>query len=209
MSWVFAGQGRWARAPGGRRWSSLATVERPRTVQPRRSQLTADTFNALPGPQPTTVSHDGGAPTDHARVCLAVPPPSSATLPMPSEQATTAGTWRRCLSPQLGKLGFSGRNYHAELRRNCAPSHATRGRLPAVPHESPQVLAREWHVSCPRHTRTIGSGVLDVCASGDERQPRRRVRRPIRRACVSRYPHRPQPRCRGSRGSAKAAPSDP
>lgn len=34
-----------------------------------------------PKPQPTIVSHDGGAPTDHARVCLAVPPTVSATLP--------------------------------------------------------------------------------------------------------------------------------
>jgi hypothetical protein len=35
VSWVFAGQGRWDRTPGGRRWSSLATVERPRTAQGR------------------------------------------------------------------------------------------------------------------------------------------------------------------------------
>ncbi len=32
---VFAAQKRWARAPGGRRWSSLATVERRRTAQGR------------------------------------------------------------------------------------------------------------------------------------------------------------------------------
>lgn len=32
---VFAGQGLWARAPGGRRWSSLATVEQRRTAQGR------------------------------------------------------------------------------------------------------------------------------------------------------------------------------
>jgi hypothetical protein len=32
---IFAAQGRWARAPGGRHWSSLATVERPRTAQRR------------------------------------------------------------------------------------------------------------------------------------------------------------------------------
>ncbi|MGW2444973.1 DUF5958 family protein [Streptomyces sp. NPDC001675] len=37
MSWVFPAQERWARAPGGRRWSSLATVERPRTAQGRPS----------------------------------------------------------------------------------------------------------------------------------------------------------------------------
>lgn len=37
VSWVFAGQVRWARAPSGRRWSSLATVERPRTAQRRPS----------------------------------------------------------------------------------------------------------------------------------------------------------------------------
>jgi hypothetical protein len=37
VSWVFAGQGRWVRVPGGRRWSSLATVERPRTAQGRPS----------------------------------------------------------------------------------------------------------------------------------------------------------------------------
>ncbi len=34
-----------------------------------------------------------------------------------------------------------------------------------------------------------------VCASADESQPRRRVRRPIRCACVSLQPRRPQPRC--------------
>ncbi len=37
VSWVFAGQGWWGRAPGGRRWSSLATVEHPRTAQRRPS----------------------------------------------------------------------------------------------------------------------------------------------------------------------------
>lgn len=35
VRWVFAGQERWARSPGGRRLSSLATVERPRTAQGR------------------------------------------------------------------------------------------------------------------------------------------------------------------------------
>lgn len=35
VSRVFAGQGRWTRAPGGRRWSPLATVERRRTAQGR------------------------------------------------------------------------------------------------------------------------------------------------------------------------------
>lgn len=33
VSWVFAGRGWWARAPGGRCWSSLATGERPWTAR--------------------------------------------------------------------------------------------------------------------------------------------------------------------------------
>lgn len=37
VSWVFAAQEWWTRAAGGRRWSSLATVERPRTAQGRPS----------------------------------------------------------------------------------------------------------------------------------------------------------------------------
>lgn len=37
VSWVFADQGQWGRAPGGRRWSSLATAEQPRTAQGRPS----------------------------------------------------------------------------------------------------------------------------------------------------------------------------
>src|SRR5690606_24507140 len=39
MTWVFADQRRWDSAPCGRRWSSLATVERPRTAQGRPSAL--------------------------------------------------------------------------------------------------------------------------------------------------------------------------
>ncbi|GAA3122672.1 hypothetical protein GCM10010521_07220 [Streptomyces rameus] len=46
---VFPVQVRWIRAPGGRRRSSLVTVERPRTAQPCRVQgrarLTTDTFD--------------------------------------------------------------------------------------------------------------------------------------------------------------------
>jgi hypothetical protein len=41
VSWVFAGQGRWARASGGRRWSLLATVEQRRTAQGRPRQRPA------------------------------------------------------------------------------------------------------------------------------------------------------------------------
>jgi hypothetical protein len=37
VSRILAVQERWARAPGGRRWSSLATVEQPRTAQRRPS----------------------------------------------------------------------------------------------------------------------------------------------------------------------------
>lgn len=37
VSWVFAGQEWWDRAPGGRRWSSLAAVVGPRTAQGRPS----------------------------------------------------------------------------------------------------------------------------------------------------------------------------
>lgn len=38
----FPAQGRWARALGRRRWSSLATVEQPRTAQGRPSFAARD-----------------------------------------------------------------------------------------------------------------------------------------------------------------------
>jgi hypothetical protein len=47
VSWVFAGQGRWCRAPGGRRWSSLATVERPRTAQGRPTERPGGPYGGL------------------------------------------------------------------------------------------------------------------------------------------------------------------
>lgn len=88
----FCWSGRWARVPGGRRRPSLAVVERPRTAQRRpqlcRTRLTASTVDAsrlnLNRRQSATTA---GAPTDHARVCLAVPRPASATLPVPSTRA--------------------------------------------------------------------------------------------------------------------------
>lgn len=81
MSWVFAGQGLWVRAPGGRRWSSLATFERPWTAQLRPVRglvrLTAGVFVAarlsLSRRKPATTARQ---PTAQARVCLAAPPPA-------------------------------------------------------------------------------------------------------------------------------------
>ena len=87
MTCVFAAQGWWARAPGGRRWSLLATAERPRTAQgrpgctvlPRRSQwVTDDVYSELDTGmfmrQPTTASHHGGcADRSGARVPRCTP----------------------------------------------------------------------------------------------------------------------------------------
>jgi hypothetical protein len=48
-----------------------------------------------------------GAPTKKARMCLAAPPPTFTTLPMPSARASD-DSWHVLLSPQLGKLRASG-----------------------------------------------------------------------------------------------------
>lgn len=58
---------------------------------PACASLTGVPPVGLPEPQPTTVSHDGSAPTDKARVCLAAPPPASPTLPVPSTRASHDG----------------------------------------------------------------------------------------------------------------------
>lgn len=88
-----------------------------------------------------------GAPTDQARVCLAVPPPGAATLLMPSTRASRDSrcvTTRR--SPQLGKLGVFDGGCSADLRWTLNSAQAVPDLFPAVPRGSPQDLAHIWHV---------------------------------------------------------------
>lgn len=75
-----------------------------------------------------------------------------------------------------------------------APSRTGRSRDSSCCQGCPvsQCCPQEGHRA---HLRRVGGGF--ACASADDSQPRRRVRQPIRRACVSLCPHRPQPRCRG------------
>lgn len=114
---VFAAQRWWARAPGGRRWSSLAAVERPRTAQLQRAWLTA---SALDAPRPNLSRRQSattaGAPTDQARVCLAAPSPASAKLPMPSTRVSHDGqAITTVLSHQLGKLRSFAASWGVDL----------------------------------------------------------------------------------------------
>jgi len=85
----------------------------------------------------------------------------------------------------LGSLGFLGAMTALACGGTVRQSLRIRGRVPAVPRQSPQHLPREWHDPHPSPQRTLnGCGALAVGASADERQPQRRVRRPIRRACA-------------------------
>lgn len=73
-------------------WSSSATAERPWTAQLCRTRLTADACDA---PRPNLSRRQSatmvGASTDHARVCLVVPPPASAALLVLSTRASHDG----------------------------------------------------------------------------------------------------------------------
>jgi hypothetical protein len=64
----------------------------PETAQLCRARLTAGPFDTprlnLSRRQSAPIAE---TPTDHARVCLAAPPPASATLLMPSTRASTDG----------------------------------------------------------------------------------------------------------------------
>lgn len=63
---VFAAQGWWDRAPGGRRWSLLAAVERRRTAQRRPSSAALDGRPA-PSMRPISTSADDSQPRRRAR----------------------------------------------------------------------------------------------------------------------------------------------
>lgn len=69
----------------------LATSDGPGTAQLCHTRLTAGTLDAPPlnlGRRQSTTT--AGAPTDHARVCLAAPPPASITLFVPSTRVIRA-----------------------------------------------------------------------------------------------------------------------
>jgi hypothetical protein len=70
-------------------------------------------------------------PTGHARVCLAAPPPASATLPVSSTRASpTVDPQRRCLAISLGSLGHLEVNRTSELRKRLDRRPSVRCSLP-------------------------------------------------------------------------------
>lgn len=107
VTWAFAGQGRLARAPGGRRRSSLATVERPRTAQ-RRPSMPPPTDGRRPRrapsePQLPTTSHDGErANQPRTRMPRCTPTGlRHAVGAVDPERATTADPLATCRISQL------------------------------------------------------------------------------------------------------------
>lgn len=146
MSWVFAVQGRRGRAPGGRCWSSLATVERPRTAQLRPTRLTAGTLDApglnLNRRQSVTMA---GAPTDHARVCLAAPPLASATLSMASTRASCdGGTVAITGALSLGSCGQLEPVRELTWVNDQIGASRAWAAFPVIPRCSPPDLVRLW-----------------------------------------------------------------
>jgi hypothetical protein len=65
--------------------------------------------------QPATTA---GASSKQARVCLAAPPPTFTTLPMPSARASD-GSRHVLLSHQLGKLRSFAASSGADLREHA------------------------------------------------------------------------------------------
>lgn len=176
MSWVFAGQVRWARAPSGRRWSSLATVERPRTAQGRpsfaallggRHPRCAPSMRPVPNLSRRQPATTVGAPTDQARVCLAAPPPALATLPMPSPRASHDGRAATTMPEPSGKLRASRASFVAACggavsalggRSTGSPGVPARSGTGTVPQPSITVVQadrqavaryRDWSVTEP------------------------------------------------------------
>ncbi|MFE1837706.1 DUF5958 family protein [Streptomyces sviceus] len=111
---VLPAHGRWARAPGRRRWSSLAAVSNLGQPMdgPASPHLTDGRHlrSAPSEPQPTTVSHDGGCP-DRRRTRVSrwtLTGLSHAANCRRPQRAATAGPLRRCLSHQPGRLQVFG-----------------------------------------------------------------------------------------------------
>lgn len=87
-----------------------------------------------------------GAPTDHARVCLAAPPPASGTLPMPSIRAPHGG--RPATTPPEpsareaeGHLWFGS---GADLTNCRAAALLDSAAVTVTPRCSPLDLVRSW-----------------------------------------------------------------
>jgi hypothetical protein len=141
---VLAVQGWLVRAPGGRHrplWSDLGRArDGPALSGDESHSADGEDFDVARLKHSRRKSATtAGALTDQARVCLAAPPPSSATLSVPSTRATHDG-WPVAAVPSLPGLGSElvaglDRRSHSwfvergTLHRNSTPFHVRSGGL--------------------------------------------------------------------------------
>lgn len=204
VSRVFAAQGPWARAPGNRRWSSLATVERPRTAQRRPSHGHAERRQPTEAArlmQPSSMCHHSLVTPCRSSLCTlarsAVGGTSRATirnLSMPSP--STPSLWNALITlcraaPEPPSRRTMRRMVQFSERRTTSPAHHTPSSSGWVATTSPQAMpsTRAGHDGRPVTTMPEPSAWEAKGVYG--RSPNRPVAMPCRGLSL----RRPAPRC--------------